>query len=132
MLKLNLIAVLCCLTFFASAQSTEKMASWLNEHTNLAMVNQGLYLNFMPSSTKITANEMTFTYGGGKELQIKWADVTGVDDLDKKYTSVTVYYHSESENTNGRILFIQENQEQRNQYLTYAKALAVHNKAKLK
>ncbi|WP_316821224.1 hypothetical protein [Pedobacter gandavensis] len=132
MKTLNLIAVLCCLTFFASAQSPEKMATWLNEHTDMAMVNQGLYLNFMPSGTTITDREMTFNYGLGKKLEIKWSDVTGVDDLDKKYKSVTVYYHNESENTKGRILFIQENQDQRNQYLAYAKAIALHNKAKVK
>lgn len=132
MIKLNLITVLCCLTFYVSAQSTEKMATWLNEHTDLTMVNQGQYLNFMASGTAITVNEMSFDYGIGKKLQIRWSDVTRIDDSDKKYKSVALYYNSESENVSGRVLFIQENQEQLNQYLTYAKAIAIHNKAKLK
>ena len=132
MLKLNLVALLCCWAFLSSAQSTEKMVAWLNEKTDLTMVNQCNRLNFMSSSTTVAADEMTFTYGGGKKLQVKWADVTGIDDLNEKYKCVTIYFNPGSENTCNRVIFVQEDKAVRSQYLAYAKAIALHNKAKLK
>ena len=132
MLRLNLVAVLCCWAFLSSAQSTEKMVAWLNEKTDLTMVNQCNRLNFISSETTVAAEEMIFTYGGGKKLQVKWADVTGMDDLNERYKCVTIYFNPGSENTCNRIFFVQEDKALRSQYLAYAKAIALHNKAKLK
>lgn len=132
MFKLNLIAVLCCLTFLSYAQSIENMVALLNEKTDLTMVNQCNQLNFISSSTTVAADEMTFTYGGGKELQVKWADVTGIDDLNERYKCVTIYFNPGSENTCNLGIFVQEDKTIRSQYLAYAKAIALHNKAKLK
>lgn len=132
MLRLNLIAVLCCWVFLSSAQSAEKMVAWLNEKTDLTMINQCNRLNFISSSTTVGADEMTFTYGGGKTLQVKWADVTGMDDVNERYKCVTIYFNPGSEDTCNRIFFVQENKEIRTQYLAYAKAVALQHKAKLK
>jgi hypothetical protein len=132
MLRPSLIAVLCCWAFLSAAQSTEKMVAWLHEKTDLTMVNQCNRLNFISSETTVAADEMTFTYGGGKKLQVKWADVTGMDDLNERYKCVTIYFNPGSENTCNRIFFVQENKEIRTQYLAYARAVALLHKAKFK
>lgn len=132
MLRLNMIAVLCLWSFLSSAQSAEKMVAWLNEKTDLVMVNQCNRLNFISSSTTVGTDEMTFTYGGGKKLQVKWADVTGMDDKNERYKCVTIYFNPDSEDTCNLLVIVQEDKAVRSQYLAYARAVALHHKAKLK
>jgi hypothetical protein len=132
MRRILFVILLSCSTMLVKAQSTEKMVAWANKELSTIMINQCNWIDFISSDNLFSAESAKFTYGGGKELVVKWADVTGIEVSEPRIPGVTVYFNPNSDRTCNKMVFAIEDKDKAALWLTYVKKLATDNKAKLK